>query len=58
MSQKNVEIVRSYVEAVNVGNWKSAFPVFINDDIEIDWSRSPAPYAGVYRGREEATRFC
>lgn len=57
MSQQNVEVVRTYVEAINDGDWKAAFADFIHDDIEIDWSRSPAPYRGIYRGREEAARF-
>jgi hypothetical protein len=26
-------------------------------DAEIDWSRSRAPFKGVYRGRDEAERF-
>ena len=57
MSQENLEIVRGYLEAVNDGEWKAEFAAFIHDDIEIDWSRSPAPYRGIYRGRKEATRF-
>jgi ketosteroid isomerase-like protein len=57
MSQENVELVRSYVEAINDGDWKAALMDFIDDDVEIDWSRSPAPYRGIYRGRKEAARF-
>jgi hypothetical protein len=51
-----VEIVRTYVAAIN-DDWKAGFADFIDDEVEIDWSRSPAPYKGIYRGREEATRF-
>ena len=57
MSQENVEIVRCYVDAINDGDWRVDFPAFIHDDIEIDWSRSPAPYRGIYRGRGEAMQF-
>jgi ketosteroid isomerase-like protein len=58
MSQENVEIVRRFFDRVNRGgDWTGAFKDFVHDDVEIDWSRSPAPYRGVYRGREEATQF-
>jgi ketosteroid isomerase-like protein len=57
MSRENVELVRTYVEAINDGDWKAALADFIHDDVEIDWSRSPAPYRGIYRGRKEAARF-
>ena len=29
----------------------------MSDDVEIDWSRSPAAYRGIHRGREGAFRF-
>ena len=57
MSQENVEIVRRYLEASNGSAWKEQLAAFIDDDVEIDWTRSPAPYRGLYRGREEATQF-
>jgi ketosteroid isomerase-like protein len=57
MSQRNQETVRRYLEAINAGDWRAAFSRFVADDVEIDWSRSPAPYRGVYRGRDEAMRF-
>jgi ketosteroid isomerase-like protein len=58
MSEENVEIVRQYIDEINRGrDWAAAGAGFMADDIEIDWSRSPAPYRGIYRGREEALRF-
>ena len=57
MSQENVEIVRGFIAALNRGHWAANLTKFIHDDVEIDWSRSPAPYRGVYRGREGAMRF-
>ena len=53
MSQENVEIVRAYIEDFNRGDWVAAGMGFMHDDVEIDWSRSPAPYRGIYRGREQ-----
>lgn len=57
MSQENVEIVRLFIAALNRGDWAAALTDFIHDDVEIDWSRSPAPYRGIYRGRQGAMRF-
>jgi ketosteroid isomerase-like protein len=58
MSRENVEIVRQFIDEVNSGrDWGAAGARFMSDDIEIDWSRSPAPYRGIYRGREAARRF-
>jgi hypothetical protein len=58
MSEENVEIVRRFIDAGNrSGDFASALDDFIHDDVEIDWSRSPAPYRGIYRGRQEALRF-
>jgi hypothetical protein len=57
MSEENVELVRAYIEDVNRGDWVTAGTGFMHDDVEIDWSRSPAPYRGIYRGREAALRF-
>ena len=55
---ENVERVRTYIDELNLGHdWAAASARFMSDDIEIDWSRSPAPYRGVYRGREAALRF-
>ena len=58
MSEENVEFVRAYIDEINRGrNWTAAGARFMSDDIEIDWSRSPAPYRGIYKGREGALRF-
>ena len=57
MSQENVEIVRAYIDSINRDDWVAPATGFMHDDVVIDWSRSPAPYRGVYRGREAALRF-
>ena len=58
MSEENVEIVRQYIDGIDRGrDWAAAGTRFMSDDVEIDWSRSPAPYRGIYRGREAALRF-
>ena len=58
MAEQNVEIVRRYIGEINRGgDWAAASTGFMSDDVEIDWSRSPAPYRGTYRGREAALRF-
>lgn len=57
MSKENVEIVRRFIDAINGGEWISALGDFVRDDVEIDWSRSPAPYRGTYRGRTAAMEF-
>lgn len=57
VSAENVEIVRGFIAALNRGNWAEVVAGFFHDDVEIDWSRSPAPYRGVYRGREGARQF-
>jgi hypothetical protein len=48
MSQKNVEIVKTAIEAINREDWDAAFqgaaPGF-----ELDFSRALGPYRGVYR---------
>ncbi len=53
MSEENVEVVREFIASFNRAD-ESALIDFFTDDIEIDWSRSPAPYRGVHRGREAA----
>ena len=56
MSQENVETVRRSVEAWNGGDlarWIASFHV----DAELDWSRSRAPFKGVYRGRDGIETF-
>ena len=57
MSDRNVELVRRYIDRLNRGDWISAGTEFTSEDVEIDWSRSPAPYRGIYRGREAALKF-
>ena len=56
MSDDNIEVVRGFITAFNRSD-DSALTDFLADDIEIDWSRSPAPYRGIYRGREAALRW-
>ena len=58
MPKENVELVRAYIDEINHGrDWAAASARFMSDDIEVDWSRSPAPYRGIYRGRERALQF-
>jgi len=52
MSQENVEVVRSHLEAWNRRD-KAAYVASFRSDAEIDWSRARALYSDVYRGREQ-----
>jgi ketosteroid isomerase-like protein len=56
MSQENVEIVRRSIEAWN-GRGLTTWTASLHPDAEIDWSRSRAPFKGVYRGRDGAETF-
>ena len=56
MSQENVEVVRSHLEAWNRRD-KAAYVASFRSDAEIDWSRARALYSGVYRGREQQKAF-
>jgi ketosteroid isomerase-like protein len=56
ISQENVALVRRNVEAWNrrdLAAWMASF----RWDAEIDWSRSRAPFKGVYRGRDGIETF-
>jgi ketosteroid isomerase-like protein len=53
MSRENLESVEAFIASFNRGD-ESALTDFLAEDVEIDWSRSPAPYRGIYRGREAA----
>jgi ketosteroid isomerase-like protein len=56
MSQENVEIVRRSTDAWNgrdLAGWIGTF----HPDAELDWSRSRAPFKGVYRGRDGIETF-
>ena len=55
MSQENVELIRSALEAYNVG--PDAFLEFMAEDIEIRPDASVFPEAKPFRGREEFRRF-
>jgi ketosteroid isomerase-like protein len=48
MSQENVEIVRSALDAYNRGDLEAAMK-HAAPDCELDWSRSIGPQRGVYR---------
>ena len=57
MSQENVEIVRRCLERLwDRRDMDAAFEC-VDPDVELDWSRSRAPYAGTVRGREAARRW-
>jgi ketosteroid isomerase-like protein len=56
MSQENAEIVRRWIDAWNrrgLTMWAAS----LHPNAEIDWSRSRAPFQGVYRGRDGAESF-
>ena len=55
MSEENVEIVRSNVEAFERGDWDFAFA---NVSPEIEWEETAGlgPDASVYRGSDEARK--
>jgi ketosteroid isomerase-like protein len=55
MSQENVETLRAGYEAVNRGDWDSAFRAMHPD---FEWKTADqVPLAGTYRGPEEVRRF-
>ena len=54
--QENVEVVRRSVAAYNRSDLE-ALGELNHPDVEVDWSASRGLEAGVYRGREEVTRF-
>ena len=56
MPRENVEIVRRSIDAWN-GCDLTAWTASLHADAEIDWSRSLAPFKGVYRGREGIETF-
>ena len=55
MSQQNVQVIRAAWDAATRGDWESAFRDAA-PNFELDWSRTPGPLRGVYRG-EEAQRM-
>jgi ketosteroid isomerase-like protein len=54
--QENVEIVRRSIDAWN-GRDLTTWMASLHPDTEIDWSRSRAPFKGVYRGRDGIETF-
>jgi ketosteroid isomerase-like protein len=56
MSQENVEVVRSHIEAWNRRDL-TMLSVLWRSDGEIDWSRARGPLKGVYRGQDERESF-
>jgi ketosteroid isomerase-like protein len=56
MSQQIVEIVRRHTEAWNRQDLRTWLALF-SAGAEIDWSRSRAPFRGVYRGHGEHEVF-
>jgi ketosteroid isomerase-like protein len=55
MSQENVEIVRTGVEAFNAGDWDRYFDQ-LDPDVEW-WDRGDEPHATVHRGHEGVRAF-
>jgi ketosteroid isomerase-like protein len=56
MSQQNVAVVRRATEAWNRRDM-AAFLAEFHPGAELDWSRSRAPFRGIYRGRSEQQAF-
>lgn len=55
MSRENVEIVREFLEASWDRKDLEAALGLADPDLELDWSQSRAPYAGVIRGHQAVT---
>jgi ketosteroid isomerase-like protein len=55
MSEENIEMVRSFYEAFNRGDWDAMFRD-AHPDFELT-TPPQLPNAGTYRGREECQRF-
>jgi ketosteroid isomerase-like protein len=56
MSKENLELVRRSFEAWNRRDLTSWW-AFVHPGVEVDWSRSRAPFKGVYRGRDRIEAF-
>ena len=56
MSQENVEVVKQSLDAFARRDI-NAMRALNDPDMELDWSRSVGPFAGVYRGFDAAVRF-
>jgi ketosteroid isomerase-like protein len=56
MSEANIEVVRRAISAYNRRDFETLSAVN-QADVEIDWSASRGPAAGVYRGNEAAIGF-
>jgi ketosteroid isomerase-like protein len=57
MSRENVEVVRRFLEQLWDRGDMDAALAHVDANVELDWSRSRAPYAGIVRGREAARRW-
>jgi ketosteroid isomerase-like protein len=55
MSQANVEVVRTLVEAFNTGDWDRYFDQ-LDPDVEW-WDRGDEPHATVHRGHDGVRAF-
>ena len=56
MSQENVDVVRSAIAAYNRRDFE-AIRALNHADVQVDWSASRGPDAGVYRGVDDVARF-
>ena len=56
MSQENVEVVKQSLDAFARRDI-NAMRALNDPDMELDWSRSVGPFAGIYRGVDAALRF-
>ncbi|MDQ3728021.1 MAG: hypothetical protein M3355_00370, partial [Actinomycetota bacterium] len=57
MSQENLRIVRGFLEALWDRRDFEAALRFADSELELDWSESRAPYAGVVQGYEAVTQW-
>ena len=56
MSDDNLDVVRRALDAWNRGDLERALED-MHPDAEVDWSDSRGLHRGIFRGREQVTRF-
>lgn len=56
MPDENIELARAAIDAFNRGDLEWLLER-IDNDFELDWTRSRGPLAAIYRGPEGLTEF-
>lgn len=56
MSEETVDVVRRAIDAYNRSDFE-AIRAINHPDVEVDWSASRGPVAGIYRGADEVIDF-